>query len=47
MVPGQMIGIVITITIAPDDDGLFSLLSTAIVNNNDSHDWLDNRTGRL
>ena len=31
MVPGQMIGIVITIMIAPGDDGLFSLLSTAIV----------------
>ena len=41
-----MIGIFITIVIAPDDDGLFSLLSKAIVSNNDSHDWLDNRTGR-
>ena len=31
MVPGQMIGIVITIRITPGDDGLFSLLSNAIV----------------
>ena len=47
MVPGQVIGIVITIPIAPGDGGLFLLLSIAIVNNNDSHDWLDIRTSCL
>ena len=46
MVPGQIIDIVITITIAPNDDGLFSLLSKAIVSNNKSHDWLNDWTSR-